>query len=65
MKEKVAPWHELVFICTECGKEFQPTLISLSARLCPQCIIKKGMEEVMYCKAVKKAAGSIPAHGLV
>ena len=56
MKEKVEPWHELVFICLECGREFQTKAMSLSATLCPQCVIKKRIEAVVHWEALETAA---------
>jgi len=56
MKEKVAPWHELVFICPDCGKEFQPKSMSLCVRLCAQCIMKNRIEGVMRWDALETAA---------
>jgi hypothetical protein len=56
MKEKVAPWHELVFICPDCGKEFQPKSMSLCVRLCAQCITKNRIEDAMHWKGLETAA---------
>ena len=37
MEKKVEPWHELVFICPGCGKEFQQRPVLFHVRLCPEC----------------------------
>ena len=48
------PWHRLVMICPACGASFQPEVLGVHVRLCPECERKKSAYE-------GKFAGSIDA----
>ena len=41
MREEEKPWHRLVMICPACGVSFQPEVLGLHVRLCPECEKKK------------------------
>jgi hypothetical protein len=46
MERKVEPWHELVFICPGCCKEFQHKSKGLDVRHCPECEEKKSKKMI-------------------
>jgi hypothetical protein len=59
MKEKVEPWHELVFICPGCGREFQYKSNGLHVRFCPECEKKSDEMSPMKRLPVKREVGSL------
>jgi hypothetical protein len=41
------PWHEIVFVCPECRREFKPQIMTLSVRLCPKCSGENASRQVI------------------
>lgn len=37
MKKDPEPWHELIYVCPKCLRQFKPVELSLHVRLCPDC----------------------------
>lgn len=52
MKVSEQAWHEIVFVCPECGKEFKPESIRLDVRLCPNCSRRRTSEETISLKTL-------------
>jgi hypothetical protein len=57
MKKNKEPWHELLYICPHCRKEFKPEVLGLHVRLCLDCEVKK-KEHASVMKEVAKYARS-------
>jgi hypothetical protein len=57
MEKNKEPWHELIFVCPYCRKEFRPETVGLHVRLCPDCEVKKE-EHASVMKQVAKNARS-------
>jgi len=55
MKKDTEPWHELIYVCPHCRKEFKPEAVGLHVRLCPDCEKKKECHDSL----VKDAASYV------
>ena len=58
MTNRKAPWHELIFVCPNCRKEFKPEAVGLHIRLCPDCEEKKAEHATLMKGAAKYATGT-------
>jgi ribosomal protein L37AE/L43A len=58
MKRDTEPWHELVYVCPHCRKEFIPEAIGLHVRLCPECQERKAEHASLMKKAAKYATST-------
>jgi DNA-directed RNA polymerase subunit RPC12/RpoP len=50
MEKEVEPWHALVFICAECGGEFQHKSDGLHSRFCSECNQRRGTKKILELK---------------
>jgi DNA-directed RNA polymerase subunit RPC12/RpoP len=63
MKKDTEPWHELLYVCPQCRKEFRPQSVSLHVRLCPDCEKKKKERASVMREAAKYATTSRASTG--
>jgi hypothetical protein len=48
MQKEEKPRHQLVMVCPACGTSFQPEVVGLHVRLCPQCEKEKSAYEQKF-----------------
>jgi hypothetical protein len=58
MRKNQEPWHELIFVCPNCRKEFKPEAVGLHVRLCPDCEGKKAEHALLMEKAAEYATST-------
>jgi hypothetical protein len=63
MENEKEPWHELIFVCPYCRKEFKPEAVGLHVRLCPTCEVKKTEHASLMKEAPKYARSSRASTG--
>lgn len=56
MEVKKEAWQQIVFVCPECGKEFEPESLGFHVRLCPQCSGQRAVKESVHWEPLERAA---------